>query len=120
MAVYEVRYSCTFFYFFKKAGIRSHAWYRRIERLLIAEESSKDIEPKTTGLLLLSTTHLRRYAERYLPSNSRLHDGFLEDVTYLEDPALGREAKLRILDRMWRSWGEALGWHMAAIENSAV
>ncbi|OBZ71735.1 putative endo-beta-1,4-glucanase D [Grifola frondosa] len=66
--------------------------------------------PLTSGLLLLSVSHLRTYAEQYLPANSRIREGFLEDVADLEDPALGRAEKLRVLDRMWRSWGEALGW----------
>lgn len=88
----------------------------RIERLLIATSvaGATDIDPRTSGLLLLSTTHLRSYAERRLPANSRLHDGFLEDVTDLEDPALGRKEKLRVVDQMWKSWGQALGWYEIA------
>ena len=68
----------------------------------------------TSGLLLLSVTHLRKYAETTLPANSRLREGFLEDVADLEDPKLGREDKLRVVDRMWRSWGELLGWSRVA------
>lgn len=64
--------------------------------------------------MLLSVTHLRQYAERTLPANSRLREGFLEDVGDLEDPRLGRAEKLRVLDRMWRSWGEPLGWGRVA------
>ena len=63
-----------------------------------------------TGMLLISVTRLRAYAEANLPVNSRLREGFLEDVGDLEDPGLGRGEKLRVLDRMWRSWGEVLGW----------
>ena len=37
----------------------------------------------------------------------------MEDVADLEDPALGRTEKLRVLDRMWRSWGDVLGWTKA-------
>ncbi|CCM03563.1 uncharacterized protein FIBRA_05699 [Fibroporia radiculosa] len=102
---------------------------RRIERLLIAQPKSDhdhrhpgaplaqpapSIPPLTAGLLLLSVSHLRTYAERYLPANTRLREGFLEDVVDLEDPALGRAEKLRVLDRMWRSWGEVLEWNKAA------
>ncbi|KZT73903.1 NCA2-domain-containing protein [Daedalea quercina L-15889] len=99
---------------------------RRIERLLIAQpksqhHSTRDVAPQpssipplTSGLLLLSVSHLRAYAENHLPANSRLREGFLEDVVDLEDPALGRAEKLRVLDRMWRSWGEVLGWGRAA------
>ncbi|EPT05130.1 hypothetical protein FOMPIDRAFT_1027347 [Fomitopsis schrenkii] len=110
-------------------GKKRHAsiWLkmRRIERLLIAQPTSHhshtrsttsqplSIPPLTSGLLLLSVSHLRAYAERYLAANSRLREGFLEDVADLEDPALGRTEKLRVLDRMWRSWGEVLGWTKA-------
>ena len=33
--------------------------------------------PLTSGLLLLSVTRLRQYAETTLPANSRLREGFL-------------------------------------------
>ena len=72
------------------------------------------MSPLTSGLLLLSVTHLRKYAETVLPGNSRLREGFLEDVADLENPSLGRSDKLRVLDRMWRSWGEPLGWSRIA------
>ncbi|KAI0670967.1 NCA2-domain-containing protein [Trametes maxima] len=109
---------------------------RRIERLLVAqpdshhqhrthasalttagssEKSTAAVSPLTSGLLLLSVTRLRKYAETSLPANSRLREGFLEDVADLEDPRLGRADKLRVVDRMWRSWGDVLGWsHVAA------
>jgi nuclear-control-of-ATPase protein 2 len=99
-------------------AINSHS-RRRIERLLIGVNQSRQslhadnsgaIPPLTSGLLLLSVAHLRRYAERSLPAGSRLREGFLEDVTDLEDPALGRPEKMRVVDRMWRSWGVTLGW----------
>ncbi|KZT11917.1 NCA2-domain-containing protein [Laetiporus sulphureus 93-53] len=104
---------------------RARVWLkvRRIERLLIAQPQSTQghipglretpqpsIPPLTSGLLLLSVSHLRTYAEQCLPANSRLREGFLEDVTDLEDSALGRAEKLRVLDRMWRCWGGMLGW----------
>jgi len=41
---------------------------------------------------------------------SRLREGFLEDVEDLADPALGRHEKMRVVERMWRSWGSVLGW----------
>lgn len=74
------------------------------------------ITPLTSGLLLLSLTHLRTYAEQNLPLNSHLREGFLEDVVDLENPTLGRAEKLRVLDRMWRSWGEILHWGQAAVD----
>ena len=92
---------------------RAHKETRRIERLLITSSSHADtatIDPRTSGLLLLSTTRLRGYAERHLPTNSRIREGFLQDVKDLENPSFGRKAKLRIVDRMWSSWGEVLGW----------
>jgi nuclear-control-of-ATPase protein 2 len=94
-------------------------FYRRTERLLIsqpglrhydAESATQRISPLTTGLLLLSVTHLRRYAETCLPARSRLREGFLEDVGDLENPDLGRAEKMRVVERMWRCWGEVLGW----------
>lgn len=39
-----------------------------------------------------------------------MREGFLEDVQDLEDPNLDRTEKLRVVDRMWKSWGDALGW----------
>ena|SRR5882762_2686994 len=101
---------------------------RRIERLLVFQPkstthhsersiippSSSAIPPLTSGLLLLSVTRLRTYAETYLPARSGLRSGFLEDVQDLEDPGLGRTEKLRVVDRMWKSWGEVLGWGRVA------
>ncbi|KZT25389.1 NCA2-domain-containing protein [Neolentinus lepideus HHB14362 ss-1] len=102
---------------------------RRIERLLIFQPNSKsrsssppspekesegdrDIPPLTSGLLLLSLTHLRQYAEAYLP-RGRVREGFLADVRDLEEPGLGRREKLRVMERMWRCWGGVLGWGSA-------
>jgi len=53
---------------------------------------------------------LRTYAETSLPAGSRIREGFLEDVVDLEDPDLGRAEKMRVVERMWRCWGEVLGW----------
>ncbi|KAI0056106.1 NCA2-domain-containing protein [Artomyces pyxidatus] len=94
------------------------AWLamRRIERLLVSQPHSAasatraGISPLTSGLLLLSVSSLRKYAETSLPARSRLREGFLEDVGDLEDPGLGRDEKIRVVQRMWRSWGSALGW----------
>ena len=65
---------------------------------------------KESSILLLSTTHLRSYSLSSLPARSHLCAGFLEDVALLEDPNIGRREKLAVVDRMWRSWGEVLGW----------
>jgi nuclear-control-of-ATPase protein 2 len=98
---------------------------RRIERLLIFQPHSPrhtdenkthglgfrdSLPPLTSGLLLLSVTQLRYYGETCLPPSSRIREGFLEDVKDLEDPKLGRNDKLRVLDRMWKSWGTTLEW----------
>jgi nuclear-control-of-ATPase protein 2 len=64
---------------------------------------------------MLSVTHLRTYAETCLSAHSTLREGFLEDVQDLEDPGLGRTEKLRVVDRMWKSWGEVLGWGKGSI-----
>jgi nuclear control of ATPase protein 2 len=110
---------------------RMAAWsaMRRIERLLIMQpraqhglghhtqvvehpEGRKGALPHlTAGLLLLSVSSLRQYAETWLPPRSRLREGFLEDVGDLEDPGLGREEKMLVVEKMWRSWAHALGWH---------
>lgn len=96
---------------------------RRIERLLLFQPKllhhhhdtenvhSDTIPALTTGLLVLSLTHLREYALTSLPARSRLREGFLEDIEILEDPGLRRSEKLRIIDRMWKSWGKELGWY---------
>lgn len=106
---------------------RTLAWLimRRIERLLIFQPHSHSyvdgivnprlnledsLPPLTSGLLLLSVTQLRYYGETYLPPSSRIREGFLEDVKDLEDARLGRNEKLRVVDRMWKSWGTTLGW----------
>jgi len=102
---------------------------RRIERLLITQPEAQPsgstsesaavgrnatVTPLTTGLLLLSLSHLHTYAEHHLPVRSRLREGFLADVADLEDPSLGRVEKLRVVERMWRSWAGALGWEEVA------
>jgi nuclear-control-of-ATPase protein 2 len=98
--------------------------YRRIERLLLFQpksslhrhRNSETVQPDsipalTTGLLVLSLAHLREYGLTSLPARSRLREGFLEDIEDLEGPELSRSEKLRIVDRMWKSWGKELGWY---------
>jgi nuclear-control-of-ATPase protein 2 len=83
----------------------------------VGERPSDSLTPLTTGLVLISVMRLRTFAESSLPSGSRLREGFLEDVGDLEDPAMPREDKLRVVERMWRSWGGVLGWHYIAAES---
>ncbi|TDL23302.1 NCA2-domain-containing protein [Rickenella mellea] len=106
---------------------RECAWtsIRRVERVLISKElypdAAQSIPPLTLGLLLISVSHLRTYAETCLPPLSRLREGFLEDVADLEDLEFGRDEKRMVVDRMWRSWGVTLGWtNMAALRKSAL
>lgn len=61
------------------------------------------LAPLPTGLLILSLTRVRSYALQYLPN--KIREPFLEDLGDLEDPGLGREEKLLVVQRMWRCWG---------------
>jgi nuclear-control-of-ATPase protein 2 len=84
---------------------------RRIERLLITQPSdNQQVAALPSGLSLLSLARLRSYAVNSLPPNSRLREGFLEDLNDLENPELGRDAKLEVVHTMWRCWGVQLGW----------
>jgi nuclear-control-of-ATPase protein 2 len=113
------------FFYFGINGIKLALYFRRIERLLVFQPKSTNhsgrsarpsaIPPLTSGLLLLSVTRLRTYAETFLSAHSSIREGFLEDVQDLEDPGLDRTEKLRIVDRMWKSWGEVLGWGKASV-----
>ncbi|KAK0421809.1 NCA2-domain-containing protein [Armillaria borealis] len=95
---------------------RTSVWFimRRIERLLTSGPQhttyGQGVSPLTAGLLLVSVAHLRAYGEKYLPSRSRLREGFLEDVEDLSNPELDRHEKRMVVERMWRSWGHTLGW----------
>ena len=108
---------------------------RRIERLLVSQPSKKvsvharslasynmadpstAIAPLTSGLLLLAVARLRAYAETYLLVGSRLQEGFLEDVADLEDPDLGRQDKLLVVERIRRCWSSVLGWDAVIMRN---
>ena len=59
---------------------------------------------------MISLTSLRRYAEQHLRKRSTQQEAFLDDLADLEDAKLSKDDKLRVVERMWRSWGEALGW----------
>ncbi|CAK5280399.1 unnamed protein product [Mycena citricolor] len=97
---------------------RAAAWaaLRRIECLLTAKHRAR---PNTSsGMILISVARLRTFAESRLPKRSRLREGFLEDVTDLESTTMEREDKLRVVGRMWRTWGPALGWDKVPSEGS--
>lgn len=103
---------------------RESAWLaiRRVEHLLVTSSSHSSnlaaatespestLSPLTSGLLLIALSRLRSYAEARLPEHSLLRLGVLSDIADLESPELGREEKLRVVERMWRSWGGVLGW----------
>jgi nuclear control of ATPase protein 2 len=89
------------------------------ERLDSREGKGGALPHLAAGLLLLSVSSLRQYGETWLPPRSRLREGFLGDVGDLEDPGLGREAKILVVERMWRSWGQTLGWQRLMAEVSS-
>lgn len=107
---------------------REGAWHaiRRVERLLITSPSIEShtsspglsgtvslnpaLPPLTSGLLLIAVARLREFAETRLPTHSLLRSGMLSDIVDLESPTLGQAEKLRVVERMWRSWGRVLGW----------
>lgn len=70
------------------------------------------LDPQTHGQLILNLTHLRHFAEHHMSRRrqQQQREAFLEDLADLEDARLGREDKLRVVERMWRSWGGVLGW----------
>jgi hypothetical protein len=77
---------------------------------LIKKPEKFTLDGQTHGLLILYLASLRQYAEQSLPQKSRIREAFLDDLSDLEDPALGKEDKLMVIGRMWRSWGGLLGW----------
>jgi nuclear control of ATPase protein 2 len=117
---------------------RQAAWLaiRRVERLLITEPNNTTSNPNpasksetisqdakqlrkrthdqlshtTSGLLVVALARLRAFAEQQLPARSLLRAEILADIRDLEDPRLLRAEKLRVVDRMWRSFGGVLGW----------
>lgn len=96
----------------RNARTKAFLAMRKIERLLVSSpvEDANALPPLTAGLLVLSVAHIRRYAEGSLPVGSRIREGVLEDIQDLEDQALGQDAKIKVVERMWRCWGGPLGW----------
>lgn len=94
-----------------KRRAEAFAAIRRVERLLLLAPEA-DLSALTQGLLLLSLNQLRTFGETCLPKGSRLREGFMQDVEDLEgtDEHIGRSEMLAIAQRLWRSWGGALGW----------
>ncbi|OCF33869.1 hypothetical protein I316_04581 [Kwoniella heveanensis BCC8398] len=76
---------------------------RSIERLLItAPKDTQEMSDKDRGLLIVSVSGLRTWATG-LSGNNR--EGFMDDLRMVEDPRLTRGDKLRVVERIWRSWG---------------
>jgi len=71
---------------------------------------SLPLDAQTHGLLIVSLTYLRRFAEANLRRGSQQREAFIGDLADLEDAKLSKEDKLRVVERMWRSWGMVLGW----------
>ena len=115
---------------------RESVWLaiRQVEHLIITTPEVREPPPKgsgdilelefrgtegvplphlTSGLMLLALTRLRSYAVNHLPPRSLIRAGMLSDISDLENPNLNRYEKLHILERMWRSWGQLLGWYRA-------
>lgn len=74
------------------------------------EPPALPLDAKTHGHLMISLTSLRQYAERHLKKRSAQREAFLADLADLEDAKLSKDDKLRVVERMWRSWGQTLGW----------
>lgn len=55
----------------------------------------------------VSAPHTQKHGHS---TEQNMRAAFLSDIDDLSDPVLGRDAKLRVVDRMWRSWGIMLGW----------
>lgn len=74
------------------------------------EPPTLPLDAKTHGHLMISLTSLRRYAEQHLPKRSAQREAFLDDLADLENAQLSKDDKIRVVQRMWRSWGGILGW----------
>ena len=70
------------------------------------------LDAKTHGLLIVNLTYLRRFAETNLRKRSLQREAFISDLADLEDAKLGKDDKLRVVERTWRSWGTMLGWDL--------
>ncbi|WVQ98162.1 hypothetical protein IAU59_005284 [Kwoniella sp. CBS 9459] len=76
---------------------------RSIERLLITSpKDAQEMSDKDRGLLIVSVSGLRTWATGLGGDN---REGFMDDLRLVEDPRLTRGDKLRVVERIWRSWG---------------
>ena len=92
---------------------RRRAWLtmRAVDKIL-AEKDSDEGKEIRLGHLLIQLQTLRSYAGENgaFPQRDReLRHEFISDIRELERPA-ELDAKRRVLNRMWVSWADLLGW----------
>jgi nuclear-control-of-ATPase protein 2 len=58
----------------------------------------------------LVTVDQNHSKKTFADSTSLKSQEFMLDLLDLENPEVNREAKLRVVERMWRCWGVRLGW----------
>ncbi|KAL1407260.1 Nuclear control of ATPase protein 2 [Vanrija albida] len=76
---------------------------REVERLLIVSpEDNSRMSDRDRGTLIVSVSGLRTWAAGI---TSTRREGFLDDLRMVEDPVLGRDDKLRVVERIYRCWG---------------
>lgn len=74
-----------------------------IERLLItAPKKEEKMSDKDRGLLIVGVSGMRSWAAGLSGAG---REGFLDDLRLVEEPALSRGDKLRVVERIWRCWG---------------
>lgn len=74
-----------------------------IERILLTAPKAQDeMSDRDRGLLIVSVTGMRTWAAGL---GGTRRDAFLGDLRMVEDPALKRVDKLRVVERIWRCFG---------------
>lgn len=74
------------------------------------DRKAKSLDHQLNGLLLIEATTLREYAaSSTFPTRDRaIRDAFLDDVRSLERASTGLKAKIRVFDRLSRSYARYL------------
>jgi nuclear-control-of-ATPase protein 2 len=87
-----------------KARVRRYfTGLRDVERILItAPEDDARLSNRDRGMIIVSVSGLRTWA---VGMGSSTRQNFLDDLRMVENPALARVDKLRVVERMWRCWG---------------
>ncbi|WVQ83182.1 hypothetical protein IAT38_005321 [Cryptococcus sp. DSM 104549] len=90
----------------KRGKGRKRAYFnglRSIERLLITSpKDAQEMPDRDRGLLIVNVSGMRTWATG-LAGSAR--GEFMDDLRMVEDPALSRGDKLRVVERIWRCWG---------------